>query len=121
MEKPLVVASNLQFGYKNQMLTAPVDLTIGRGRRCALLGGSGVGKSTLLKALLQSHLGKGWSANDTDLRWTGDVEWPDFQKIGYTPQEPSLAAWLTVRGNLHLGASSHSHQDVADEHWLDLV
>ena len=51
---PPVHLSHVGFSYGAQEVLSDVDLTIGDGETCAILGENGAGKSTLLKVMLGS-------------------------------------------------------------------
>ena len=66
---------NLVIGY-DEPLSTPLNLTMERGQKIALIGSNGIGKTTLLKSIL--GLIKPLS---------GDVEQGDYLSIGYFEQE----------------------------------
>lgn len=66
------------------------NLTLGRGERLALIGASGCGKTTFLRALTGLvPLSEGAICIQTS-------------RVGYVFQEPRLVPWLDVKGNLRL-------------------
>lgn len=74
-----------------------VSFTLGRGERAALLGPSGIGKSTVLRIL---------SGLDRDFE--GQVDGP--AKIAMVFQEPTLLAWRSARDNLCLATDVSPEQ-----------
>lgn len=66
---------DLVIGYKNP-LTKPLNISMERGQKIALVGANGLGKTTLLKSLLGII---------KPLR--GEVQLGDYQHIGYFEQE----------------------------------
>ncbi|MGL5244602.1 MAG: ribosomal protection-like ABC-F family protein [Sarcina sp.] len=66
---------DLVIGY-NEPLSKPLNLTMERGQKIALVGANGLGKSTLLKSLMGLIKPLG-----------GEVETGDYQEIGYFEQE----------------------------------
>jgi ATPase subunit of ABC transporter with duplicated ATPase domains len=79
-EKPLrrlaVEATGLCKGFDDEQLFENLDLTIDAGSRVAILGPNGIGKSTLLRCLLQKLEVE-----------SGDVKWAENAKIGYFAQD----------------------------------
>ena len=67
--------NDLVIGY-DEPLTKPLNIRMERGERIALTGANGIGKTTLLKSILQ--LIKPYS---------GEVHLGDYQHIGYFEQE----------------------------------
>jgi ATPase subunit of ABC transporter with duplicated ATPase domains len=95
-EKPLrriaLEATELSKGFDEGPLFADLNLTVEAGARVAIIGPSGIGKTTLARCLLQEI--------ETD---TGTVKWAENAKVGYFPQdhtkdfaqEMSLFEWIT--------------------------
>ena len=73
--KYIFETKDLVIGY-NEPLSRPVTLSMERGNKIALVGANGIGKTTLLKSILQ--LIKPYS---------GEVHLGDYQHIGYFEQE----------------------------------
>lgn len=82
-----------------KQLFAPLSLTIGAGEWTCLLGGSGVGKSTVLRLIAGLQTGADFSgvisASDG-----GEVS----PRVGYMAQDDLLLPWATVTQNIALGA-----------------
>ncbi|HEX4365874.1 MAG TPA: ATP-binding cassette domain-containing protein [Rhodopila sp.] len=76
-------------GTRRQVLR-DIRIAIAGGEVIALLGASGIGKSTTLRILL-----------GLDQAFDGDVRGRDW-RIGVVFQEPRLLPWLTVADNLRL-------------------
>ncbi len=81
--KLIFQAKDLVIGY-NEPLTRPLNLTMERGQKIALVGANGLGKTTLLKSLM------GLIAP-----LSGEVEKGDYQEIGYFEQEIKEANYKT--------------------------
>lgn len=75
--------------YKSTEVLRDIDLSIGAGERVALLGPSGIGKSTLLRI-----------AAGIDTQFEGQVRRPERMAMVF--QEPTLLPWRSVRANLTL-------------------
>lgn len=85
-------------------LFPPLDLTVSPGRIAALMGPSGIGKSTLLDAV-GGHLGHGFSCAGRVLLNGRDVTDlpPEARRIGIVFQDAALFPHLTVGDNLAFG------------------
>lgn len=73
-------------------LWSGVDLTVGAGEFVAVLGPNGVGKSTLIKALL------GVQPVDGEVRVFGRAPGRAGERVGYLPQRRSFDSSLRMRG-----------------------
>lgn len=77
-----ITAENLQLGYDNAPVAAPLSFTVSKGDYLCIIGENGSGKTTLIKTLL--HLIKPLSGSLT----TGDGLLPN--EIGYLPQQSAI-------------------------------
>jgi ATPase subunit of ABC transporter with duplicated ATPase domains len=95
-EKPLrriaVEATRIGKGFDDEPLFENLDLTIEAGSRVAIIGTNGIGKTTLIRTLLQEL--------DVD---SGEVKWAENARTGYFAQDNasefetdmSLFDWMT--------------------------
>ncbi|MGV2873142.1 ABC transporter ATP-binding protein [Colwellia sp. E150_009] len=84
----LVCMNNIGLTLAEQIIFENLSFQLNRGDKVALLGDSGVGKSTLLKLIAGIHQpSKGTLTNQAS-------------RIGYVFQEPRLLPWLTVAQNI---------------------
>ncbi len=95
---------NLSGGYGLTIVVRDVTFTLPQGAALAIVGRNGMGKSTLLRALL----GYLRTVSGTVKMDEADVlGWPTFQiirqGIAYAPQEEALFVELTVEENLNNG------------------
>ena len=85
--RPLFQFSDQTLHYQGRTVLDRLSLSIVAGERVALVGGSGVGKSTLLKALRE--------------------QLPD--QVAWCPQQPGLVPMLSTFHNIYMGAlDNHS-------------
>lgn len=100
----LLTIDNLSVSYDGSRILRDVDLAIGRGKISAIMGRNGMGKTTLLKAivgLLEPDEGtitldaKDITDQPTDVRAR--------MGLGYVPQGREIFARLTVEENLRIG------------------
>ncbi|MFY0619891.1 ABC transporter ATP-binding protein [Shimia sp.] len=80
-------------------LFAPLSLTLDAGRWTCLLGGSGVGKTTVLRLLAELPTGANFNGTiqATDTHAVAD-------RVAYMAQSDLLLPWATVEKNIALGA-----------------
>ncbi|WP_299348947.1 ABC transporter ATP-binding protein [uncultured Shimia sp.] len=80
-------------------LFAPLSLSLRPGQWTCLLGGSGVGKSTILRLIAEL---------DTGAAFSGEISASDGKpvqdRVAYMAQEDLLLPWATVAQNVTLGA-----------------
>jgi sulfonate transport system ATP-binding protein len=86
----VVIARGIGRAFDGRTIFADVDLDIRRNEFVALLGRSGTGKSTLLRAMA-----------GLDPGYTGSVLVPDARAVVF--QEPRLLPWRRVLANVLLG------------------
>lgn len=75
--------------YGDTAILGPLQFSVAKGETVALVGPSGIGKSTLLKMI---------AGIDTD--FSGSITRPDAQAIVF--QEPTLLPWRSTADNLRL-------------------
>jgi len=94
----VLTASGLAKAFGPRLLFAGVTVHLTSGRRVALIGGNGTGKTTLLEILL------GRQAPDA-----GEVHRPRDLQVGYLPQELTPASDRTVLAEVMEGAGELAH------------
>jgi len=98
-----VVARGLGRSFDGREIYSDIDLDIDRNEFVALLGRSGSGKSTMLRAL-----------GGLDSEYDGSVLVPSARSIVF--QEPRLLPWRRVRANVQLGLPRNARTlQLADE------
>ncbi len=108
--------------FGDHVVLAGVDLTVPAGSFTALLGPSGVGKTTLLR-LLAGFEQPDRGAIAIGGRVIADAHThvpPERRRIGYVPQEGSLFPHLTVSANVGFGLPRAARRDAVGE-LLELV
>ncbi len=98
--KPAVHVENLVRRFAAKTILDDVDLDIGEGEFVALLGKSGSGKSTFLRAL---------AGLDHEVEGTGTLETPE--KLSVVFQDARLLPWRTVIQNVTLGLPGNTGQE----------
>ncbi|PCD02117.1 urea ABC transporter ATP-binding subunit UrtE [Sphingomonas spermidinifaciens] len=107
MTDALLEIAGLSAGYGGSRVLWDVDLNLMRGRATALIGRNGVGKTTLLHAIMGTRL-----ASAGSLRFDGtDLSpLPPERRaragIGFVPQGRHIFPQLTVMENLETGLSA---------------
>lgn len=107
---PGIVATNLTLRFGKRTIFENLNFEIKSGEFVALLGASGVGKSSLVKIIAGL-------ARPTEGRVLGSDGKPLDGRIAYMGQHDLLYPWLTVRQNVTLGA--RLRRETADRAWAD--
>ncbi len=105
IEPLLARLTGVTAGYARMPVLHRLDLDLPRGRCLAVLGGSGVGKSTLLKILAGVI-----EPDSGTVEFAGGVR----PRQAVALQDPLLYPWLTVEGNLHLAQRFGANRDHVD-------
>ena len=107
MPEPLLVIDDLRAGYGGEPVLQGVNLTVARGEIVAVIGRNGVGKSTLMRALIGLV-----SAASGQIRLSGtqiqalSADQRARCGLGYIPQGRDVFPRLTVRENLLVGEAA---------------
>jgi iron(III) transport system ATP-binding protein len=120
-----LVLTDLHKRFGGQAVLSGLDLTVPAGSFTALLGASGVGKTTLLRLLAGFETpdrgtiaigGRTVDGEGTHVR-------PEQRQIGYVPQEGSLFPHLSVAANVAFGlprpARRHGVEDLLERVGLE--
>ena len=104
---------NLQSkSYNDQVILEGINVTLGKGERLAILGPSGIGKTTLLRIIA-----------GLDQNFVGELQTPD--SIALMFQNPNLLPWRNLHDNLAVFHPNKSkgeiHQILEDVGLLDKV
>ena len=106
MNSPAILMKNASFDYDGQTIFANLNLTLRAGKLTALLGKSGVGKTSLLRAIA--------GLSDSQLTNTSSIltsdKLPTQNRIAYMAQQDLLLPWLSVIENIQLGDKLTRHQ-----------
>ncbi len=119
----LVELRDVNFGYtKDRQILSGVTLTVPRGKLVAVMGGSGCGKTTVLRLLCgQIRAGSGAVLVDgkSVATMTRDEMYAHRRRLGMLFQFGALFTDMTVFDNIAF--PMHEHTDLPDEIIRDLV
>jgi urea ABC transporter ATP-binding protein UrtE len=109
---PVLRAKELRSGYGAVPVINGVDLDVHAKEVVALFGRNGVGKTTLLKALI--GMLDAWSGS-IELAGEDCTRWPTFRRaragVAYVPQGRGIFPKHTVRQNLTIGLRAQGRPD----------
>ena len=83
-KKPLILANNLQIKYDEKTIFSPISFEIENGDRIAIVGKNGIGKSSILKLILENKI-----------QYNGELKIVNGLKISYVSQNTE-----SLKGNL---------------------
>ncbi|BAP41199.1 ABC transporter ATP-binding protein [Pseudomonas sp. 21LCFQ010] len=124
MSQPLLLnLRNLACGYQNQRVVQDLDLHLNVGDIGCLLGSSGCGKTTTLRAIAgfePVHAGEISLGGDVISR-PGFTLAPEKRRIGMVFQDYALFPHLTVAQNIGFGINKHPRLNQVIDELLELV
>ncbi|PWU13614.1 MAG: polyamine ABC transporter ATP-binding protein [Verrucomicrobia bacterium] len=104
-DEPVIAVKGLKVGYGDKVLLESVDFSVRRGEVFVILGGSGCGKSSLLKhiiGLYQPMAGEIWFGTSNLVGARGDERLQILRQFGVMYQSGALFGSLTVLENVRL-------------------
>ncbi len=103
--------TNVSKAFDKLKVISKFDTVVNRGEKIVLVGRNGVGKTTLLKALLSDAPGLTPSPGDVD---TGTIRWGHEVSIGYFPQDQTgaIRKGMTAVEWLHQFDPDAAKQDI---------
>lgn len=104
----MIKFENVSFCYlePEEVIFENIDVSIAKGELFALLGTSGIGKSTLIR--LVSGIEKPKSGN---IYIDSKIVNPKEHRLGLVPQDNGLVEWLSVRDNICIGTEIKKNFD----------
>ncbi len=100
--------TKMDIGYPGRTVATNINLMVEKGKKIAILGDNGQGKSTLLKTIA-GHLD----------RLSGDMKWSQGLKIGYYAQHVNLA--LNPKDTVQSYLKSKKADGIADDQVLRVM
>ena len=124
MSQPLLLnLRNLACGYQDQRVVQNLNLHLNAGDIGCLLGSSGCGKTTTLRAIAgfePVHEGEITLAGET-ISSAGFTLAPEKRRIGMVFQDYALFPHLSVAENIAFGIRKHPQKERVTEELLELV
>src|SRR4029079_8167401 len=98
-------------GFEHNQVVDGFDAIVNRGEKIVIVGRNGIGKTTLLKAVLADAPGVGASPNDLD---SGSSRWGHEASVGYFPQDSTglIQKGMTAVEWLHQVDPHAARQDI---------
>ncbi|WP_461538363.1 ABC transporter ATP-binding protein [Spongorhabdus nitratireducens] len=120
---PLLTLDGIQCGYAEQTVINGIDLQIGQGEICALLGSSGCGKTTTLRTIAGFEPVQQGSIKlgNTLLASPSYLMPPEQRGLGMVFQDYALFPHLTVLDNVTFGLKGQSDKNHRGKQLLELV
>jgi ABC-2 type transport system ATP-binding protein len=116
--EPIIKVNNLTKSYKSQTVLNALNWEVKQGDIVGLLGRNGVGKSTLLKSILNISEVESGSVTLFDENFTA-LSSSTKAKIGYVPQENDEISWLSVKDLICF--RKHFYKQWSDEKVASLI
>ncbi len=100
--EPLIELTHVDAGYPNAVILKDITLTIGRGEVFILLGGSGCGKTTVMRHMIGLNPVLAGKLTIAGLEWTNKTRAELYRKIGVMYQSGALFGSMTCLENVLL-------------------
>jgi branched-chain amino acid transport system ATP-binding protein len=107
---PIFVATDIVAGYGQSRVLHGASIHVHAGETLGLLGRNGVGRSTLLKAIMKLLPSSGTLLMDGKPLVTAKTHEMSQAGIGYVPENRAIFPDLTVRENLSVGLPQRGHR-----------
>ncbi len=108
MSEPVIQVCGLKNQFGRQVVHEDLDLDVQRGEILGVVGGSGTGKSVLMRTILGLRSPQGGDINVLGYAVTGDVELEAMrQRTGVLFQDGALFSSLTVLENVEVPLKEH--------------
>ena len=102
MEEPVISLRNVDAGYPGALILENVSFDVGRGEIFILLGGSGCGKSTIMKHMIGLNPVLAGRLTVAGLEWSAGTRDALFRRIGVMYQSGALFGSMTCLENVLL-------------------
>jgi len=102
MEEPVISLRNVDAGYPGALILENVSFDVGRGEIFILLGGSGCGKSTIMKHMIGLNPVLAGRLTVAGLEWSARTRDALFRRIGVMYQSGALFGSMTCLENVLL-------------------
>src|SRR5215471_6497560 len=112
--EPIIRVEDLTAGYDGNVILRDINFTVARGEVFIILGGSGYGKSTLLKhmiGLYEPMAGHVFIDGDDIVTAEGDARRAILTKIGVMYQSGALFGSMTLLENVRLPLEEYTALD----------
>ncbi len=120
MNEPLFELHDISFAYTDRQVLSGLDFTLAPGERVALVGGNGVGKSTLLHLLVGLHFPQAGTLTAFGKARRAEADFHDVRgRAGLLFQDPDDQLFCpsvledVAFGPLNLGKSRHEAVEIA--------
>jgi iron(III) transport system ATP-binding protein len=120
---PALVVHRVRAGFPRAPVLHDVDLVVPTGVLVAVLGSSGCGKTTLLRAIAGFHPLDAGSISINGVAVADDAVDvpPEHRRVGLVPQEGALFGHLDVAANVGFGLRRGERRGTRVDEMLDLV
>ena len=101
-EKPVIELENVDAGYSGTVILSDVTFSVGKAEIFILLGGSGCGKSTIMKHMIGLNPVLSGKLRVCGLEWSAGTKAELYRKIGVMYQSGALFGSMTCLENVLL-------------------